>query len=75
VEAIMALDMGKNTARLSDRIHFSNDLRETTFFEWLDEAMTFAGDNQTSDVQTLKLQTGEGRTKEMYAVRVHPRDA
>ncbi len=75
VEAIMALDMGKNTARLFDRIHFSNDLRETTFFEWLDEALTFAGDNQTSDVRTLELQTGEGRTKKMYAVRVHPRDA
>ena len=58
-EAIMALDITKNT----------------TFFEWLDEALSFAGDNQTSDIQTLELQIGEGRTKEMYVVRVHPKDA
>tara|TARA_R100001510_G_C7539334_1_gene127563 strand:- start:397 stop:603 length:207 start_codon:yes stop_codon:yes gene_type:complete len=50
---------------------FSKDqLGQTTFFEWLDEALTFAGDNKTSDIRTLELQTGEGNTKTMYAVRV-----
>ena len=46
-------------------------LNETTFFEWLDEALTFAGDNQTSDITEVKLEVGEGNTKAMYAVRVH----
>lgn len=50
---------------------FSKDqLGQTTFFEWLDEALTFAGDNNSSDIRTLELQTGEGNTKRMYAVRV-----
>ena len=64
-----------NTAPVSYRRLFQKDLDETTFFEWLDEALTFAGDNKTGDITELELQTGEGRTKKMYAVRVHIRDA
>ena len=78
VEAIMAVSIYKrqvNTAPVSYRRLFQKDLDETTFFEWLDEALTFAGDNKTGDITELELQTGEGRTKKMYAVRVHIRDA
>ena len=61
-EAVMALDLNNQTVSV---------LNETTFFEWLDEALTFAGDNQTSDITEVKLEVGEGNTKAMYAVRVH----
>ena len=44
----------------------------TTFFEWLDEALDFVGDNNTTDIRTLDLKVAydKNKTKHIYAVRV-----
>lgn len=43
------------------------------FFEWLDEALDFAGVNESEDIRTVKVKMGTGETSEMksiYAVGV-----
>ena len=43
------------------------------FFEWLDEALDFAGVNESEDIRTINVKMGTGETSEMksiYAVGV-----
>tara|TARA_A100001391_G_scaffold168504_1_gene129038 strand:+ start:177 stop:560 length:384 start_codon:yes stop_codon:yes gene_type:complete len=43
------------------------------FFEWLDEALDFAGVNESEDIRTVNVKMGTGETSEMksiYAVGV-----
>ena len=43
------------------------------FFEWLDEALDFAGANESEDIRTIKVKMGTGETSEVksiYAVGV-----
>ncbi len=40
------------------------------FFEWLDEALDFAGANESEDIRTVNVKMGSGETKSIYAVGV-----
>ena len=40
------------------------------FFEWLDEALDFAGVNESEDIRTVNVKMGTGEMKSIYAVGV-----